>query len=89
MVQQFADRLKLPCLALFQGQATALQSGAHLIVHERLDLEQDWIGQLEQIFDDIDLYWQQLKWARIAKLTLIIPHYGEVVLTPYSYWKFL
>lgn len=65
------------------------QRGKHLWVLDELDLESDWLQQLQQ-FDDSSLegLWKQLKNTTISKITLQIPEYGHYHLTSLDTWKF-
>ena len=63
--------------------------GKYLWVLDELNLEGDWQQQLQQLDDNsLKTLWQQLKKAKISKITLQIPEHGQYYLTPLDVWKF-
>ncbi len=63
--------------------------GKQLWLLDELDLESDWLAELEH-FDQTVLkrLWQDCKRAKIAQLNLHIPDYGCFKLSPFTCWTF-
>jgi hypothetical protein len=62
-------------------------SGKQLIIFNPLELEGDWLSQLDNIDQFLNKLWQKLKWNKLATVTLEIPNYGVYQLTPFDCWK--
>jgi hypothetical protein len=66
---------------------THFVSGQHLHVFNALELEGDWLSQLDLMAKQIEPYWTALKWAKLNRLEIIVPNHGHYVLTPLTHWK--
>jgi hypothetical protein len=62
-------------------------SDKQLIVFDPLELEGDWLSELNNIDQFLNKLWSALRWNKIAKLTLEIPNHGIYQLTPFDCWK--
>jgi hypothetical protein len=62
-------------------------SGNQLIVFEPLDLEGDWLSQLDKIDQLINKLWSALKWNKLSKVNIEIPNFGHYQLTTFDCWK--
>lgn len=58
-----------------------------LIVFNPLELEGDWLSELNNIDQFLNKLWSLLKWNKIAKLSVEIPNHGVYQLTPFNCWK--
>ena len=69
--------------------ATSLTSGNHLWLLEELDIENDWQQQLNDIDQNIlRPLWESCKAAKLSKVKLQIPDYGNYHFSPIDCWKF-
>jgi hypothetical protein len=58
-----------------------------LIVFAPLELEGDWLSELNNIDQFLNKLWSLLRWNNVAKLNLEIPNHGVYQLTPFDCWK--
>jgi len=67
----------------------SLSAGRHLWLADEIDIDGDWLKQM-QTFDDTVLLplWQYCRKAKIAKLVIEIPNHGCYQLKPLDSWKF-
>ncbi len=87
LLQQLADKSDTDYSSDIDITAINRQSGHYLLVFDSLDLEGDWQTQLTDIAATLHQLWQQLKWRKIDRLTIEIPDYGQLKLSPFSCWK--
>jgi len=66
-----------------------LAIGQHLCVLDEIDLEADWLQQLEELDEQFfQPLWQACKRINISRLNFIVPHHGCYTLRFYDCWKF-
>ena len=87
LLQQLAKQANVDHKSTIEQADMRYTSGKHLIVFEPLELEGDWQQQLTVIDHVLAQLWQQLKWNKLAKVSLEIPNYGCYQLTPFNCWK--
>lgn len=87
LLQQLAQQSQVPDISINSVSYINHGVGRHLIVSDSLDLEGDWQTQLSDLSTHLRHFWQQLKWKKIDNLSIEIPDYGQIELSPFSCWK--
>jgi len=89
LLKSLADKSATPLQDDSRFNTASLSSGRHLWLAEEIDIDGDWLKQM-QTFDDTVLLplWQYCRKAMIDKLIIQIPNHGRYQLKPLDSWKF-
>ena len=89
LLKQLAEKSQCPLVSTTDYSVSRLSSGNTLWLADELDLEDDWLSQLEH-FDESVLkpLWNQCRKAGVSKIEIQIPDFGSYKLAPMDCWKF-
>lgn len=89
LLTQLAQRSNINVTKPADHSIETIIKGKQLYLLDTLDLEADWLSELETIDETIfKPLWQACKQAKRGRLKLMLPDYGYFTLTPLDCWKF-
>ena len=87
LLQTLSQHSKISHSAKIDDIDISSLSDKELIVFNPLELEADWLTELNNIDSFLNKLWSLLRWNKIAKLNLEIPKHGVYQLTSFNCWK--
>lgn len=89
LLKWLAEKSASPLMLKPDYSLTSLSAGQYLWLADGIDIESDWLQQMEMLDEQvIKSLWQYCRSAKIGKIYLQIPEHGTYQLGSFDCWKF-